>query len=127
MKFSSLAKTITTALVGGAVGSFLVYTSLSDAPLTGSSTEVKTGNRVDNITLVKRKKPRTRSTRIKVPAAQRFLRLVQRHPTCQQAQPQLDPDHPYSNAVAPYDGGFYFSPVALAVIALTHSRQQGNQ
>ncbi|MEE2686315.1 MAG: prenyltransferase/squalene oxidase repeat-containing protein [Planctomycetota bacterium] len=47
-------------------------------------------------------------------AAQRFLRLVQRHPTCRRSQPQLDPDHPYSDAVAPYDGGFYFSPVVLA-------------
>ena len=47
-------------------------------------------------------------------AAQRFLRLVQRHPECRQAQPQLDPDHPHADAVAPYDGGFYFSPVVLA-------------
>jgi len=47
-------------------------------------------------------------------AAQRFLRLVQRHPECTQAQPRLDPDHPHAEAVAPYDGGFYFSPVVLA-------------
>ena len=47
-------------------------------------------------------------------AAERFLRLVQRHPTCQRAQPQLDPDHSRSETVALYDGGFYFSPVVLA-------------
>ena len=47
-------------------------------------------------------------------AAERFLRLVQRHPECTRAQPRLDPDHPHAEAVAPYDGGFYFSPVVLA-------------
>ncbi|MFP6750255.1 MAG: hypothetical protein VB855_01150, partial [Pirellulaceae bacterium] len=76
MKFSSLAKTITTALVGGAVGGLLVYTSLPDAPVTGSSTEVKTSIKGDNITLVKRKKPRTHSTRIKIPAAKPIPEFV---------------------------------------------------
>jgi len=70
MKFSSLAKTISTALVGATVGGLLVYTSLPDAPHTRSSTQIKTGSEVGNITLVKRKKPRTQSTRIKIPAAQ---------------------------------------------------------
>ena len=76
MKFSSLAKTITTALVGGAVGGLLVYTSLPDAPVTGSSTEVKTSSKGDNITLVKRKHPRTHSTRIKIPAAKPIPEFV---------------------------------------------------
>jgi len=76
MKFSSLAKTITTAFAGAAVGGMLVYTSLPDAPVTGSSTEVKTGKKVDHITLVKRKKPRTHSTRIKIPAAQPIPEFV---------------------------------------------------
>tara|TARA_B100000029_G_scaffold484993_2_gene537844 strand:+ start:133 stop:1218 length:1086 start_codon:yes stop_codon:yes gene_type:complete len=47
-------------------------------------------------------------------AAERFLRLVQRHPTCERPQPQLDPNHLDSQVVAVYDGGFYFSPVVLS-------------
>ena len=55
MKFSSLAKTISTALAGATVGGLLVYTSLPNAPHTGSSTQVKTGSEVGNLTLVKEK------------------------------------------------------------------------
>ena len=47
-------------------------------------------------------------------AAEQFLRLVQRHPACPQPQPQLEPRLPSGGAAAPYDGGFYFSPVVLA-------------
>ena len=76
MKFSSLAKTITTTLVGAAVGGFVVYTSLPDAPATGSSTQVKVGNHVDDLTLVNRKTPRTKTTRIKVQPAQPIPEFV---------------------------------------------------
>ena len=76
MKFSSLAKTITTTLVGAAVGGFVVYTSLPDATITGSSTQVRNGTHVANLTLVKRKNPRTQTTRIKVAPAQPIPEFV---------------------------------------------------
>lgn len=44
--------------------------------------------------------------------ADMFLRVVQRHPNAVPAQPH--PDGGGKAAPAPYDGGFYFSPVVLA-------------
>lgn len=44
--------------------------------------------------------------------AQKFLRLVQKHPQALARQPFHDADDKGTSA-APYDGGFYFSPVVL--------------
>jgi hypothetical protein len=44
--------------------------------------------------------------------AEMFLRVVQRHPNAVPAHPHLDGGG--KAAPAPYDGGFYFSPVVLA-------------
>jgi hypothetical protein len=44
--------------------------------------------------------------------AEKFLRVVQRHPNAVAAQPH--PNGIGEVAPAPYDGGFYFSPVVLA-------------
>ncbi|MBI4585721.1 MAG: hypothetical protein HY717_17045 [Planctomycetes bacterium] len=45
--------------------------------------------------------------------AQAFLRLVQRHPSEARPQPPLSGNPDRSGRRAPYDGGFYFSPVVL--------------
>jgi hypothetical protein len=42
-----------------------------------------------------------------------FLKVVQKHPDARQRQPLIEGFSPL-NAPIPYDGGFYFSPVALA-------------
>ncbi|MCZ6691773.1 MAG: terpene cyclase/mutase family protein [Planctomycetota bacterium] len=46
--------------------------------------------------------------------AQAFLRLLQRHPREERPQPSTTPGASGKGGKAPYDGGFYFSPVVLA-------------
>ncbi|MBL9084003.1 MAG: hypothetical protein JNK76_19455 [Planctomycetales bacterium] len=46
--------------------------------------------------------------------AERFLRLLQKHPSETREQPQPDGSRTPLNAKPPYDGGFYFSPIVLA-------------
>ncbi len=46
--------------------------------------------------------------------AQAFLRLLQRHPREERPQPSTTPGPGGKGGKAPYDGGFYFSPVVLA-------------
>ena len=50
--------------------------------------------------------------------AERFLRIVQRHPTDRRPQPKLPDSNVQLSVVdgagANYDGGFYFSPIVLA-------------
>ncbi len=46
--------------------------------------------------------------------AERFLRLLQKHPTEDRPQPSVDGATPPAGGKPPYDGGFYFSPIVLA-------------
>lgn len=46
--------------------------------------------------------------------AERFLRLLQKHPTEDRSQPDPEGRNRTQTSKPPYDGGFYFSPVVLA-------------
>ena len=76
MKFPSLARTITSTVVGAVAGGLLVYTSLPDSPVTGVATQQQNANDVDNLTFVTRKKSPTTTTKIKISPPQPIPEFV---------------------------------------------------
>lgn len=59
--------------------------------------------------------------------AERFLRLLQKHPTEDRPQPNLNGDVATTTSKPPYDGGFYFSPVVLAANKGGTAAHQGRE